>query len=60
MQNLLYSESFQDVLDNVWPTTELADATLVRLWAFVLDGTRIADKALKEFDRIMLELKQEK
>jgi hypothetical protein len=60
MQNLLYLESFQDVLDNMWPATELEDATLVQLQAFVLDGVRIADKALKEFDRIMLELKQEK
>jgi hypothetical protein len=60
MHNLLYSESFQDMLDNVWLATELADATLVRLWKFVLDGARITDKAFKEFDMIMLELKQEK
>ncbi len=32
----------------------------MRLKAFVLDGARIANKVLKEFDRVMLELKQEK
>ncbi len=31
MQNLLYLESFQERLDNVWPATELADATSVWL-----------------------------
>ncbi len=41
MQNLLYSESSQDILDNVWPETELKDATLVRLQAFVLMGQEL-------------------
>jgi hypothetical protein len=31
MQNLLYLESFQDVLDDVWLATELTGATLVCL-----------------------------
>jgi hypothetical protein len=53
MQNPLNLESFQDVLDNEWLATELADATSVWLRAFVLGGARITDKALKELDRIM-------
>ncbi len=36
-------ESFQDVLDNVWPATELRDVTSMQLCAFVQDGARIAD-----------------
>jgi hypothetical protein len=44
----------------VWPAIELVDATSIWLCAFVQDGARIVDKALKEFDRMMLVLKQEK
>jgi hypothetical protein len=43
MQTLLDLKSFQDVLDNVWLATELADATLMRLQAFVQDGVRICE-----------------
>ncbi len=44
----------------MWPGTEPADATLMRLHAFVQDGARVLDKALNEFDRMLLDLKQEK
>jgi hypothetical protein len=53
-------ESFQDVLENVWPETALADATSMQLCVFVRDGARVMDRVFKEFDRMLLEFKQEK